>query len=77
MWRAIGGREDATIFTVLGEDSKASAGLVVALIGELLAYRLDMPALAAVASIVFGTILIIVVSFLAFGNRDLTISGSS
>jgi divalent metal cation (Fe/Co/Zn/Cd) transporter len=49
----------------------------VAFLGVFLAYRLNMPALDGVASIVIGTILIVVASFLAFESRDLIVGESA
>ena len=73
LWQAIRRSKDPTVFTVLGEDSAALAGLLVAFLGVFLAQQLNMPALDGVASILIGTILIIVASFLAFESRDLII----
>jgi len=73
LWQAMRRSKDPAVFTVLGEDSAALAGLVVAFLGVFLAHRLDMPALDGAASIVIGTILIIVASFLAFESRNLII----
>jgi divalent metal cation (Fe/Co/Zn/Cd) transporter len=53
------------------------AGLAVAFLGVFLAHRLDTPALDGVASIIIGTILIIVASILAYESRDLIIGESA
>lgn len=77
LWQAIRRSKDPAVFTVLGEDSAALAGLAVAFLGVFLAHRLDTPALDGVASIVIGTILIIVASFLAYESRNLIIGESA
>jgi cation diffusion facilitator family transporter len=77
LWQAVRNSKDPAVFTVLGEDSAALVGLVVAFLGVFLAHRLDMPALDGVASIVIGIILIIVASFLAYESRDLIIGESA
>jgi divalent metal cation (Fe/Co/Zn/Cd) transporter len=77
LWQAIRRSKDPAVFTVLGEDSAALVGLVVAFLGVFLAHRLDRPALDGAASIVIGTILIIVASFLAYESRDLIVGESA
>jgi cation diffusion facilitator family transporter len=77
LWQAIRASKDPAVFTVLGEDSAALIGLVVAFLGIFLAHRLNMPALDGVASLVIGTILIIVASYLAYESRDLIIGESA
>jgi cation diffusion facilitator family transporter len=73
LWQAIRRSKDPAVFTVLGEDSAALLGLVVAFLGVFLAHRLDMPALDGAASIIIGVILIVVASFLASESRDLIV----
>lgn len=73
LWHALRTSKDPTIFTVLGEDSAALAGLVVAFLGVFLGHRLGMPELDGAASIVIGVILIIVASFLASESRNLIV----
>lgn len=77
LWQAIRSSKDPAVFTVLGEDSAALAGLVVAFVGVFLGHRLNMPVLDGVASIVIGVILIVVASFLAYESRDLIIGESA
>jgi cation diffusion facilitator family transporter len=77
LWQAIRSSKDPAVFTVLGEDSAALVGLIVAFVGVFLGHRLDMPALDGVASIVIGVILIVVASFLAYESRDLIIGESA
>jgi cation diffusion facilitator family transporter len=45
LWQAVRNSKDPAVFTVLGEDSAALVGLVVAFLGVFLAHRLEMPAL--------------------------------
>jgi cation diffusion facilitator family transporter len=73
LWQAVRHSKDPAVFTVLGEDSAALIGLVVAFLGVFLAHRYDMPALDGLASIVIGVILIVVASFLAYESRDLIV----
>ena len=77
LWRAIRTSKDPAVFTVLGEDSAALMGLIVAFLGIFLAQRLNMPALDGVASLVIGTILIVVAGYLAYESRDLIIGESA
>lgn len=77
LWEAIRHSKDPALFTVLGEDTAALAGLIVAFVGVFLAHRLGMPALDGVASIIIGAILVIVASFLAYESRDLIIGESA
>jgi cation diffusion facilitator family transporter len=77
LWHAIRTSKDPAVFTVLGEDSAALMGLIVAFLGIFLAHRLNLPALDGVASLVIGTILIIVASYLAYESRDLIIGESA
>jgi cation diffusion facilitator family transporter len=77
LWQAIRRSKDPAVFTVLGEDSAALLGLVVAFFGVFLSHRLGIPALDGAASIVIGVILIIVASFLAFESRDLIVGESA
>jgi cation diffusion facilitator family transporter len=77
LWQAVRNSKDPAVFTVLGEDSAALVGLVVAFLGVFLAHRLNMPALDGVASIIIGAILIVVASFLAYESRDLIIGESA
>jgi cation diffusion facilitator family transporter len=77
LWQAVRHSKDPAVFTVLGEDSAALVGLVVAFLGVFLAHQLDMPALDGAASIVIGIILIVVASFLAYESRDLIVGESA
>jgi cation diffusion facilitator family transporter len=77
LWQAVRCSKDPAVFTVLGEDSAALIGLIVAFLGVFLAHQLNMPALDGVASIIIGIILIIVASYLAYESRDLIVGESA
>lgn len=63
--------KDPVVFTVLLEDSAALLGLIVALIGVLLADVLDLPVLDGVASIVIGLVLAATAAFLSYESHGL------
>ncbi len=63
--------KDPTVFTVLFEDTAAMLGLVVALLGIVLAEALAMPLLDGVASVVIGVILATTAAFLAYECQSL------
>ncbi len=65
--------KDPTVFTVLFEDSAAMLGLLVALVGLLLAEALELPVLDGVASILIGGILGATAALLAFECKGLLI----
>lgn len=65
--------KDPAIFTVLLEDTAAMLGLVVALIGVVLAELLGMPVLDGVASVIIGVILALIAIFLAYETKALLI----
>lgn len=65
--------KDAALFTVLFEDTGALLGLMVALIGLLLAQALDWPALDGWASVGIGVLLAIAAVTLAIETKALLI----
>jgi len=65
--------KDPTKFTVLFEDSAAMLGLVVALIGIVLAQQLRMPVLDGAAAIGIGVILATTATLLAYECKGLLI----
>ncbi|PSQ98977.1 MAG: transporter [Bacteroidetes bacterium QS_9_68_14] len=77
MWKAIRTSKDPTTFTVLFEDSAALAGLVVALVGVVLAHQLQMPVIDGIASIGIGLILCGVASFLVWESKGLLLGESA
>lgn len=65
--------KDPTVFTVLFEDSAAMLGLIVALVGLLLAQLYGDPAYDALASITIGVILACTATVLAYESKGLLI----
>lgn len=65
--------KDPAIFTVLLEDTAAMLGLIVALVGVVLAELLDLPVLDGVASVIIGVILAAIAIFLAYETKALLI----
>jgi cation diffusion facilitator family transporter len=63
--------KDPTVFTVLLEDSAAMVGLVIALIGLVLAQWLAIPAFDGIASILIGIVLGVTAIFLAAESQSL------
>lgn len=68
---AIRRSKDPTVFTVLLEDSAAMTGLVIALIGLVLAQWLAMPAFDGIASILIGLLLGVTAILLADESQSL------
>ena len=77
IWRALRDSKDPAIFIVLGEDTAAMLGLVVAFLGVFLGHQLDMPILDGVASLVIGVILALVAVFLAYESKGLLLGESA
>lgn len=65
--------KDPAVFTVLFEDAAAMAGLVIALIGLILAEYLEMPWLDGAASIGIGIVLGLTAILLAYETKALLI----
>ena len=65
--------KDPGMFTVLLEDAAAMAGLLVALIGIILAQVLDQPVWDGIASMVIGGILALAAIILAYETKGLLI----
>ncbi|RBM06070.1 cation diffusion facilitator family transporter [Novacetimonas cocois] len=63
--------KDPTVFTVLFEDTAALAGLMVALLGNILSETLDMPVIDGVSSIIIAMILAVTATFLARESQSL------
>jgi cation diffusion facilitator family transporter len=76
-WQAIRQSKNPAIFTVLFEDVAAMAGLLIALIGLILAQVLDMPVLDGVASIGIGIVLALAAIILAIETKGLLIGESA
>jgi cation diffusion facilitator family transporter len=70
---AIRRSKDPALFTILIEDIAAQAGLLLALVGLILAELLDLPVLDGWASILIGLLLIGVAGFLMYETHGLLI----
>ncbi len=73
IFQALRAAKDPSIITVLLEDTAATLGLIVALIGISLGQWLDLPVLDGVASVVIGVILALTAAVLAFETKALLI----
>ena len=73
LWRALRESKDPAVFIVLGEDSAAMLGLIVAFFGVYLGHRFNNPAFDGIASMVIGVILAGVAVFLAYESKGLII----
>lgn len=72
-WTAVTEAKDPVLYTVLFEDTAALLGLVVALVGLILAETLGIPALDGAASILIGIILVVASAILAKETMGLII----
>ena len=72
-FKAVQLSKDPTVFTVLFEDSAAMLGLIVAMVGLLLAQFYGDPVYDAMASIAIGVILACTASVLAYESKGLLI----
>jgi cation diffusion facilitator family transporter len=77
VWHAMRTTKDPTVLTVLGEDTAALLGLIVAFLGVYLGHRYEAPYLDGVASIIIGLILAVVALFLTYESRGLLIGESA
>lgn len=68
--------KDATTIAVIIEDSAAVTGLIIALTGIFLSLKLQNPYLDGVASILIGTLLLVVATFLARETKGLLVGES-
>jgi cation diffusion facilitator family transporter len=71
LWRAVRASKDVSVYTVLGEDSAALLGVVVAFLGVFLGHRWNSPVPDGLASIVIGAILVVVAIFLVVETKGL------
>ncbi len=76
-WSAFRRSKDPAIYVVLGEDTAAMLGIIVAFLGITLAHTFQMPVFDAIASIVIGVILVVIAMFLAYESRSLIIGESA
>ncbi len=73
LWRLFRRSKDPSVFTILGEDTAALLGLVVAFLGVFLGHSLHQPLLDGAASIVIGLILGAMGVFLAAESKGLLV----
>ncbi|MCB8983318.1 MAG: cation transporter [Ardenticatenaceae bacterium] len=76
-WQTLHRSKDPSIYTVLGEDTAALLGILVAFLGVFLGSRLQMPVLDGVASLIVGIILVIIAAFLAYESKGLIVGEST
>jgi hypothetical protein len=72
-WEALHRSKDPTTYTVLAEDAAALVGLAFPAIGIARSYRLNMPELDGVASLLIGVMLAAVATLLTWESRGLLI----
>jgi len=72
-WRALRTSKDPAVFTILGEDAAALAGVVVAFVGIYFGHKFGNPYYDGIASVVIGLILGLVAVFLAYETKGLVI----
>jgi len=77
LWHSMRRSKDPSKFLIVGEDSAALAGLLVALIGTVLAQWFDSHVPDAVASMVIGLILCGTAVFLVMETKELLIGESA
>ena len=68
--------KDPSVYTVIGEDSAALAGLIVAFLGVFFGHLFNNPYFDGAASLVIGVILAVVAVFLAYESRGLIVGES-
>ena len=77
IWEAFKASKDPSVFVVIGEDTAALAGILVAAGGVFLGHQLGNPYLDGSASIVIGFILGAVAVFLAHESKGLLLGESA
>jgi cation diffusion facilitator family transporter len=73
VWQRLVRSKDPAVYTVVGEDTAALVGLVVALAGVWASHHWNEPAFDAAGSIVIGVVLACVAVFLAYESRGLIV----
>jgi cation diffusion facilitator family transporter len=76
-FRAFRASKDPAVFVVVGEDSAALLGILVAAAGVFFSHRLDSPVIDGVASIIIGLILGGVAILLVYESRALVLGESA
>ena len=77
LWQALRESKDPAVFIVLGEDTAAMLGLIVAFLGVYLGHRFENAAFDGIASVIIGLILAAVAVFLAYESKGLLIGESA
>ena len=77
LWQALRESKDPAVFIVLGEDTAAMLGLIVAFFGVYLGHRFENAAFDGIASVIIGLILAAVAVFLAYESKGLLIGESA
>jgi cation diffusion facilitator family transporter len=77
LWQALRTSKDPAIFTVVGEDTAALLGLLIAFVGVFLGHQLESPSIDAAASIAIGVVLVVVAGFLAYESKGLLVGESA
>ncbi len=75
--RILRASKDPSVYTIVGEDFAALAGLIVAFLGVFFGHLLNNPYFDGAASIVIGVILAVVAVFLAYESRGLIVGESA
>lgn len=76
-WRAFRRSKDPSVFTVVGEDSAALVGLMVALLSVFFTHFMQNPYLDGIGSILIGLILAGMAFFIAFESKGLLVGESA
>ena len=77
LWQSLRTSKDPSLFLVLGEDTAALAGLLVAFIGVFLGQQFHTHYPDVIASIVIGLILAVVSIYLVYESKSLLIGESA
>ncbi len=72
-FHAINRAKDPAIIVVLLEDSAAMIGLFIATVGITLSHMLNMPIIDSMASILIGSLLLLIASWLAYESKSLLV----
>ena len=73
IWQSLRRSKDPSVFIVMGENTAALAGLLVAFFGIFLGEQFQSHYPDAIASLLIGVILAVVASFLAYESKSLLI----
>lgn len=76
-WQAFRASKDPAVFTVVGEDSAAVGGILIAFTTLLASWLFDVPVLDGIGSLVIGVLLSVVAGVLAYESRGLLLGESA